>query len=151
MTTNTGSQQLIELGYTALEADIYLHLLQKSPLTGYRIASDLGKAAAEARARHEPCSAPGLDEGSGDVDRGQGQAVRPGFGRHFGRSCSQPVSHPTVMRRSAHPATGPRTDSTEVESRQRARLQQYWAEFHVGSILNEAYDSLVEGCAESSF
>jgi sugar-specific transcriptional regulator TrmB len=40
------SQHLVDLGYTALESDIYLLLLQEGPLTGYRVAKNLGKPAA---------------------------------------------------------------------------------------------------------
>lgn len=38
-------QALMNLGLTALEAEIYSSLLQKSPATGYSIAKDLGKPA----------------------------------------------------------------------------------------------------------
>ena len=40
------AQCLTDLGYTALESDIYLLLLQEGPLTGYRVAQNLGKPAA---------------------------------------------------------------------------------------------------------
>lgn len=39
-------QALMNLGFTALEADIYILLVEQSPITGYRIAQVLGKAAA---------------------------------------------------------------------------------------------------------
>jgi sugar-specific transcriptional regulator TrmB len=39
-------QPLVELGLTALEAEVYVFLLQESPATGYRIAQALGKPAA---------------------------------------------------------------------------------------------------------
>src|SRR5882724_6196485 len=37
---------LMALGFTALEAGIYTTLLRKSPITGYGIAKELGKPAA---------------------------------------------------------------------------------------------------------
>ncbi|MCA9729002.1 MAG: TrmB family transcriptional regulator, partial [Candidatus Eisenbacteria bacterium] len=40
------AQALTELGFTGLEADIYLHLLRESPATGYRIAQGIGKPTA---------------------------------------------------------------------------------------------------------
>lgn len=40
------TQHLVDLGYTALESGIYLLLLQEGPLTGYRVAQNLGKPAA---------------------------------------------------------------------------------------------------------
>jgi HTH-type transcriptional regulator, sugar sensing transcriptional regulator len=43
---NEGVQPLMELGLTALEAEVYVFLLRESPATGYRIAQALGKAAA---------------------------------------------------------------------------------------------------------
>lgn len=72
-TTNTNSQHLIELGYTALEADIYLLLLHKSPLTGYRIASDLGKAAANTYKALESLEA----KGAVTLDDSQNRLYRP--------------------------------------------------------------------------
>ena len=39
-------QPLVDLGFTELEARIYLCLLQTSPLTGYAVAKAIGKPAA---------------------------------------------------------------------------------------------------------
>lgn len=39
-------QYLLDLGYTALESEVYVLLLQEGPLTGYRVAQGLGKPAA---------------------------------------------------------------------------------------------------------
>ena len=41
-------QHLVDLGYTALESEIYLLLLREGPLTGYGVAQSLGKPAANA-------------------------------------------------------------------------------------------------------
>jgi sugar-specific transcriptional regulator TrmB len=39
-------QSLIALGFTALEAEVYVFLLQESPATGYRVARGIGKPVA---------------------------------------------------------------------------------------------------------
>ena len=39
-------QTLVDLGFTRLEADIYVFLLQESPATGYRVAQAIGKPTA---------------------------------------------------------------------------------------------------------
>src|SRR2546423_12321018 len=39
-------QVLQDLGFTALEAEVYIFLLKESPATGYRIAQGIGKPAA---------------------------------------------------------------------------------------------------------
>lgn len=46
MTVTQGAEVLTELGFTALEAESYVALLQHPPLTGYRLAQLLGKPAA---------------------------------------------------------------------------------------------------------
>jgi len=38
------SQLLLELGFTNLQADVYVYLLQHSPATGYKIANSLGRS-----------------------------------------------------------------------------------------------------------
>jgi sugar-specific transcriptional regulator TrmB len=42
--TSDPIQVISELGFTALEAEIYIYLLQYSPATGYRIAKDIGRS-----------------------------------------------------------------------------------------------------------
>jgi sugar-specific transcriptional regulator TrmB len=39
-------QSLVTLGFTALEAEVYVFLLQESPATGYRVAQGIGKPVA---------------------------------------------------------------------------------------------------------
>ncbi|HEV7699956.1 MAG TPA: helix-turn-helix domain-containing protein [Pyrinomonadaceae bacterium] len=46
MESSEYSRVLIELGFTGLEAEIYVSLLRESPSTGYKIAQTLGKPAA---------------------------------------------------------------------------------------------------------
>ena len=41
-----GTQSLMALGFTGLEAEIYAFLLGQSSVTGYRVAQALGKPAA---------------------------------------------------------------------------------------------------------
>jgi sugar-specific transcriptional regulator TrmB len=59
-------EPLIGLGLTALEAEIYVFLLQESPATGYRIAQAIGKPAANTYKAIESLARKGavlLDEG----------------------------------------------------------------------------------------
>ncbi len=42
----SATQHLVDLGFTALEAEIYTYLLGASAVTGYRVAQALGKPAA---------------------------------------------------------------------------------------------------------
>src|SRR5918911_5739202 len=44
--TSNPIQVLQDLGFTALEAEVYIFLLKESPATGYRIAQGIGKPAA---------------------------------------------------------------------------------------------------------
>lgn len=44
--SDEATDPLIDLGFTSLEASIYVFLLQESPATGYRVAQAVGKAAA---------------------------------------------------------------------------------------------------------
>ena len=44
---NPQTQSLIDLGFTSLEAEIYLFLLAESPVSGYRIAQALNRPAAQ--------------------------------------------------------------------------------------------------------
>ncbi len=39
-------QRLVQLGFTRMEAEVYVALLRESPATGYRIATSIGKATA---------------------------------------------------------------------------------------------------------
>jgi sugar-specific transcriptional regulator TrmB len=41
-----GVQELIALGFSELEADVYVFLLRESPATGYRVAQAIGRTAA---------------------------------------------------------------------------------------------------------
>lgn len=43
---NEAKDRLVDMGFTALECDIYLHLLQHGRCTGYAIAKAIGKAVA---------------------------------------------------------------------------------------------------------
>ena len=38
------AQLIEELGFTRIEAQVYVHLLQDSPATGYRIAKEIGRS-----------------------------------------------------------------------------------------------------------
>ncbi len=46
MTTDRQLQTLVELGFTSLEAEVYVCLVRESPATGYRVAQTIGKPAA---------------------------------------------------------------------------------------------------------
>lgn len=61
-------QELVAMGFTALEADIYGFLLRESPATGYRVAQALGKPAANVYQALESLQAKGAavtDDGGG--------------------------------------------------------------------------------------
>ena len=65
-------QPLVELGLTSLEAEIYVSLLQESPVTGYRIAQALGKPAANTYKAIESLERKGavlVDEGANRLCR----------------------------------------------------------------------------------
>ncbi len=64
---------LVALGLTQLEADIYTFLLQESPSTGYRVAKNLGKPAANVYKAIETLEAKGAVE----VDDGRTRLCRP--------------------------------------------------------------------------
>ncbi len=71
-----GTQALVDLGLTRLEAEVYVFLLSESPATGYRVASGLGKPAANTYKAIESLSAKGaivVDEGKSRLCR----AVNP--------------------------------------------------------------------------
>jgi sugar-specific transcriptional regulator TrmB len=67
-----GIQALVSLGLTRLEAEIYTHLLGESPATGYRIASGIGKPAANTYKAIESLAA----KGAIIVDEGQSRLCR---------------------------------------------------------------------------
>jgi len=64
---------LVELGFTQLEADIYMHLLQEAPVTGYRVARSLGKPAANVYQALESLQG----KGAIMVDEGRTRICRP--------------------------------------------------------------------------
>jgi sugar-specific transcriptional regulator TrmB len=66
-------QALMNLGLTALEAEIYTLLLQQSPATGYAVAKELGKPAPNVYKALETLEAKGAIE----VDRGETRVCRP--------------------------------------------------------------------------
>jgi sugar-specific transcriptional regulator TrmB len=75
--TEDGTQALVDLGLTRLEAEIYTYLLAESPATGYRVASGLGKPAANTYKAIESLAAKGaivVDDGQSRLCR----AVSPG-------------------------------------------------------------------------
>lgn len=72
MTTEVGTQALVDLGLTRLEAEVYVFLLSESPATGYRIASGLGKPAANTYKAIESLASKGaivVDEGKSRLCR----------------------------------------------------------------------------------
>ncbi|WP_428267984.1 TrmB family transcriptional regulator [Haliangium sp.] len=76
-TSETASEQavagLTRLGFTNAEAEVYVALLGESPATGYRIASILGKAAANTyKALHSLA-----DKGAVLAEEGDGSRFRP--------------------------------------------------------------------------
>ena len=44
-------QGLVDLGFSRLEAEVYTALCRQSPMTGYRVAQELNKAATPRAAR----------------------------------------------------------------------------------------------------
>ncbi|MEZ4651220.1 MAG: helix-turn-helix domain-containing protein [Candidatus Eisenbacteria bacterium] len=64
---------LTELGFTGLEADIYLLLLQEHPATGYRVAQQLGKPTGNVYKALETLE----QKGAILVDEGESRLVRP--------------------------------------------------------------------------
>lgn len=66
-------QSLVNLGLTALEAEIYSFLLQESPVTGYAVAKALGKPAANVYKALETLEAKGAVE----VERSRIRLCRP--------------------------------------------------------------------------
>lgn len=68
----SGIQALVNLGLTRLEAEIYAHLLQESPATGYRIAAGIGKPAANTYKAIDTLAA----KGAIIVDEGQSRLCR---------------------------------------------------------------------------
>ena len=64
---------LTELGFTGLEADIYLLLLQEHPVTGYRVAQQLGKPTGNVYKALETLE----QKGAILVDEGESRLVRP--------------------------------------------------------------------------
>jgi HTH-type transcriptional regulator, sugar sensing transcriptional regulator len=67
-----GMQALVDLGLTNLEAEVYVFLLSESPATGYRVASGLGKPAANTYKAIESLAA----KGAVVVDEGQSRLCR---------------------------------------------------------------------------
>jgi sugar-specific transcriptional regulator TrmB len=66
MANHPGLEALVQLGLTGLEAEIYLHLLQNPPSTGYKIAQGAGKTNANTYKALESLLAKGaalLDDG----------------------------------------------------------------------------------------
>lgn len=67
------TQALMNLGLTALEAEIYISLLQQSPATGYSIAKELGKPAPNVYKALETLEAKGAVE----LESGQTRLCHP--------------------------------------------------------------------------
>jgi sugar-specific transcriptional regulator TrmB len=67
------TQSLINLGLTSLEAEIYTLLLQKSPVTGYAVAKELGKPAPNVYKALEKLEAKGAVE----LEHGRTRLCRP--------------------------------------------------------------------------
>lgn len=67
------TQALINLGFTALEAEIYTLLLQQSPITGYAVAKELGKPAPNVYKALEKLEAKGAVE----LEHGRTRLCRP--------------------------------------------------------------------------
>lgn len=73
--SEVGMQALVDLGLTRLEAEVYVFLLSESPATGYRVASGLGKPAANTYKAIESLAAKGaivVDEGKSRLCRAVG-------------------------------------------------------------------------------
>jgi hypothetical protein len=66
-------ETLVELGFTPLEAEIYVRLLRDAPVTGYRVAQSLGKPAANVYKAIESLQA----KGAVLVDEGRTRVCRP--------------------------------------------------------------------------
>jgi sugar-specific transcriptional regulator TrmB len=73
MNDSTSQKSLMALGLTGLEARIYIHLLQESPTTGYRVAKALGKATANVYKALLTLE----EKGAVEVDDGKTRLVRP--------------------------------------------------------------------------
>lgn len=71
-TTEQAARALQELGFTALEAQVYAYLLQHAPATGYRISHDIGKPTANTY----KALAALADQGAVLLDDGGGGAAR---------------------------------------------------------------------------
>ncbi len=72
MRASDAAEALAELGFTALEAEVYLLLLAESPATGYRIAQRLGKPTANVYKALESLEQKGsilVEEGSNRLAR----------------------------------------------------------------------------------
>ena len=67
------SETMMGLGFTALEASVYSHLLQESPATGYRIAQALKKPAPNIYKSLQSLE----DKGAVMVDEGRSRLCRP--------------------------------------------------------------------------
>src|SRR5262249_28834855 len=89
-------QSLTGLGFTELEAEVYVALLRHSPATGYRVAQSLGRPAGT-----PPKGARVLRH------RGAGPGGR-GTGRPWGGGPRRGVAHPARPEFSAPPAGGRR-------------------------------------------
>ena len=74
MVDNSQTQRsLVELGLTALEANIYITLLNNSPVTGYAVAKSLGKPVANVYKALETLESKGAVE----IERGRARLIRP--------------------------------------------------------------------------
>jgi sugar-specific transcriptional regulator TrmB len=72
MTTEPCVQSLVAFGFTALEAEVYVFLLQESPATGYRVAHGIGKPVANTYKAIASLQAKGavlVEEGSNRLGR----------------------------------------------------------------------------------
>jgi sugar-specific transcriptional regulator TrmB len=73
LSDNQAQLSLIELGLTALEADIYVALLKNSPVTGYAIAKSIGKPVANVYKALETLESKGAVE----IERSRAKQIRP--------------------------------------------------------------------------
>lgn len=87
--SKTGTQALVHLGLTQLEAEVYTYLLAWSPATGYRVAAGIGKPAANTYKAIESLAAKGaivVDDGQSRLCRAVSPAELLGrFERDFAR------------------------------------------------------------------
>ena len=87
--TDSPSQSLQQLGFTGLEAEVYVYLLQHPPATGYRIAQGVGKTKANTYKALESL----LSKGAVLVDDGESRVWRAVPSEellaHLGRSYSR--------------------------------------------------------------